>query len=301
MTDVMAFSQSKLWMPLCSDRASTRTVGAVALEHNHKQSRFASAAARPGQLATPAQVDGHPTAHSWSCQYPGLVWLGDVTSAPCQSVLQCPVDVQQQGREQSQPHSGSIDSCATSVPTGVLDSDPSPSIWLELQPAPTLGRKPGSYLLGVLVTVVDDVASDFVYGPRGTIGRPPGLLTLSIIDELHSCKLLSSACEERWLAFLQIWQNAGWSPNSLVDFVSTLTPLQNRNDLDEDFICSVTRDYLHGYIADLYTKEGFVMVMRSDVEEFLDIVHRQYSQCDAVLLPAKDAVSRLKVLIHMQN
>ena len=70
--------------------------------------------------------------------------------------------------------------------------------------------------------------------------------------------------------------------------------------MDEDFICSVTRDYLHGYIADLYTKQGFAM-MRSDVEDFLDIVHHQYSQCDVVLPPAKDAVSRLQVLIRMQT
>ena len=211
-------------------------------------------------------------------------------------------NVQQQGHEQSQPPVF-VDRCAssTSVPIGVMDSDSSSIIWLDLQSPPTLGKKPGSYLLGVLVTVVDDVASDFVYGPHGTIGRPPGLLTLSIIDELHSCKLLNSDCEERWVAFLQIWQNAGWSPNSLVDFVTTLTPLQNRNDSDEDFICSLTRDHPHNYIADLYTKEGFVMVLRSDVEDFLDIVHQQYSQRDAVLLPAEDAVSRLQVLIQTQT
>ncbi len=97
------------------------------------------------------------------------------------------------------------------------------------------------------------------------------------------------------------WQKAGWSPTSLVDFVTTLRPLQFRNYLDKDFICSVTRHYLHGYIADLCTKEGFVMVMRSDVEDFLDIVHHYFSQCDAVLLPAKDAVSRLQALIQTQT
>lgn len=86
-----------------------------------------------------------------------------------------------------------------------------------------------------------------------------------------------------------------------MDFVTTIRPLQYRNDLDEDFICSVTRDYLHDYIADLYTKEGFVMVMRSEVEDFLDIVHHQYSQCDAVLLPAEDAVSRLQAAIQAQS
>ncbi|DBA81503.1 TPA: hypothetical protein ACH3X1_007279 [Trebouxia sp. C0004] len=91
-------------------------------------------------------------------------------------------------------------------------------------------------ICGVLVTVVDEAAGDFVFGPHGTIGRPQGLMTPSIIDKIHSAKLLSSACEKRWLAFPQIWRSAGWSPTSLVDFVSRLRPLQYRNDLDENFI-----------------------------------------------------------------
>ena len=157
---------------------------------------------------------------------------------------------------------------------------------------------PGPYLLGALVSVVDDVVSDFVFGPNGTPGRPEGLMTISIINKLHIAKLLSSACQERWLLFLQLWQNAGWDSISLLEFASTLRPLQYRNDLDEAFMQSVTREYLHGFIADLYAKQGFAMVMRSDVEEFLDIVHKQYSQADAVLLPAEDAVNRLQMLFR---
>lgn len=155
---------------------------------------------------------------------------------------------------------------------------------------------PGPYLLGILATVVDKVASDFVFGPFGTPGRPRGLMTISIIHQLDSAKLLSAICQENWLAYLLLWQNAGWNPESLIDFVDRLRPLTYRNDLDEDFIQSVTSEYLHKYIADLYTKQGFRTVKRSDVNDFLDIVQRQYSQCDAVLLPAKDAVSRLQVL-----
>ena len=282
---------------------------ALVFGQNHKRLHFAFAAARLGQPAKPRELEGHSSAYSWSCQFPSLEWVGNVTSAPCKSVPQYPLDVQQghEQYEQSQPHFVLIDSCAknTSLPTGVLEGVPLPSMCLEVQSAATqqYGNRalPGKYLLGVLVTVVDEVVGDFVFGPHGTIGRPQGLMTLSIIDNLHRAKLLSSACEERWLAFLQTWQSAGWSPTSLVDFVSELRPLQYRNDLDENFICSVTRDYLHGYVADLYTKQGFAMVMRSDVEEFLDIVHRQYSQSDAVLLPAKDAVSRLRVLLHKQT
>jgi len=116
---------------------------------------------------------------------------------------------------------------------------------------------PDKYLLGILVTVVDEVASDFVYGPIGTAGRPGGLRTISIVDKLHSAKLLTVACQGRWLAFLDLWQTAGWDPSSIVEFADTLRPLQYRNDLDEGFIQSVAKDYPYTYIADLSTKQGF--------------------------------------------
>lgn len=145
------------------------------------------------------------------------------------------LDALQQGREKSQHHFVLIDRCAssTSLPVGVPEAVPWVLwVWLELQSIATQqnGKMLGTYLLGVLATIVDDVLSDFVHGPHGTIGRPPGLMTLSIVEKLHSCKLLSSVCEERWLSFLQIWQKAGWSRTSLVDSVTTLRPLQYRND-----------------------------------------------------------------------
>lgn len=56
---------------------------------------------------------------------------------------------------------------------------------------------PSKYSVGVLVTVVDEVAGDFVFGPHGTIGRPQGLMTGSVNDKLHSAKLLSSVCQEK--------------------------------------------------------------------------------------------------------
>ena len=147
-------------------------------------------------------------------------------------------------------------------------------------------------MLGILVTVVDEAAADFVFGLHDSIDRPGGLITVSGIEKLDSVKLLSDSCQKRWLQFLEPWHAAGWDANSLAQFANTLRPLQHRNDLDEAYIQSVDRVYLQKYIADLSTKQGFAMANCSDVEDFLDIVHRLYSQDDAVLMTAKDSTGR---------
>lgn len=152
--------------------------------------------------------------------------------------------------------------------------------------------QPGTYLLGLLVTVVDEVAGDFVFGPCDSDDIPGGLATVSAIDKLDSVKLLSDSCQKRWVTFLEPWHAAGWDATSLSDFANTLRPLCYRNDIDQAYVRSVSRDYLQKYIADLFTKQGFAMVDRYDAEDFLDIVHRLYSQHDAVLLLAQDAASR---------
>ena len=223
-------------------------VDALLPGQTHNQLHFLSAAARLDQSAKLTNLEEHPATHNSSCQDPGLLRDADVTNAPCKSVPQHPVDFQQQGHGESQPHSVWTD-LSTSLLMLRNVTEWIPGVCSELQPAATQQHAnkatPGRYLLGVLVTVVDNVASDSVFGPDGIAGRPEGMMHLSVIDNVHSAKLLSRVCEERWLAFLEIWQNAGWSPTSLVDFVSTLRPLQYRSDLDGAFICSVTRDYLH--------------------------------------------------------
>lgn len=43
-----------------------------------------------------------------------------------------------------------------------------------------------SDLLGMLVAVVDDAASDFVYTPPGTPGRPDGMMDVSFLASMAS-------------------------------------------------------------------------------------------------------------------
>ena len=199
--------------------------------------------------------------------------------------------------EQKHAQSAITDSCLNGSSTRCFawENIACGSSQLELQHASMRRRRaeqPGTYLLGILVTVMDEAASDFVFGPHDSVDRPGDLITVSGIEMLDSVKLLNDSCQKRWLTFLDPWHAAGWDATSLSDFTKTLRPLQHRNDLDEAYIWSISRSYLQKYIADLFTKQGFAMVNRCDVEEFLDIVHRLYSQRDAVLLPAKDAKSR---------
>lgn len=148
-------------------------------------------------------------------------------------------------------------------------------------------------LLGVLVSVVDEVASNFVFGPYGTAGRPKGVMDISIMHSLLSARPSGSACNNRWL---RQWQNAGWDVDSLLDFANTIRPLQYRDDLDDEYIDGLTKEDLLKCIAELYSKQVFTMVKQCDVEAFIEIVHHHFSKPDAVLLPKSG--DEYKVLIH---
>ena len=54
-------------------------------------------------------------------------------------------------------------------------------------------------LLGMLVAVVDNAASDFVYGPLGTPGRPGGVMDVSFLSSMASGHLLSADGHKMWI------------------------------------------------------------------------------------------------------
>lgn len=142
------------------------------------------------------------------------------------------------------------------------------------------------YLLGLLVSVVDEVASNFVYGPCGTTGRPKGVMDITIIESLAASKLLSSACHNRWLKFLQQWQTAGWSVDELLEFAGTMRPLQYNNYCENDtYIDGVTKEDLLKRITELYATLTFTLMGQSDVENFVEVVACHFSKPNAVLLP----------------
>ena len=80
--------------------------------------------------------------------------------------------------------------------------------------------------LGVVASLLDTIASKYVFGPMYTIGRPRGYLTLDTICELDEYKVLSTVQHNRWLQFVQVWRTAGWSRADLVLLTKEMRPLQ---------------------------------------------------------------------------
>ena len=140
------------------------------------------------------------------------------------------------------------------------------------------------YLLGILVSVVDEVASNFVYGPYGTAGRPIGVLDISIIHNVVAAKRLPPACLSRWLKFLQQWQNAGWSEDSLLGFADIIRRLQYRDDFDNTYIAEVTKQDLLERVKELYAKQTFRLMGQSYVVDFVEVVDRHFAKSNSVLL-----------------
>lgn len=143
-------------------------------------------------------------------------------------------------------------------------------------------------MLGVLVSVVDEVASNFVYGPYGTAGRPKGVLDISIIHNVAAAKRLPPACLSRWLKFLQQWQNAGWSEDSLLGFAEVIRRLQYTDDFVNADIAGVTKQDLLERIKEMYAKQTFILMGQSDVGDFVEVVDRHFAKPNSVLLPLSD-------------
>ena len=148
----------------------------------------------------------------------------------------------------------------------------------------------------MLVAVVDNAASDFVYGPPGTPGRPGGMMDVSFLASMASGHLLSADGHKRWMQLLHVWQTAGWSLQALLQVTDELRPLQYGSDLEMADSASVQATQLTCCIAkycDQAQEQTF-----DRLSEFLAVVQRHFSQRNAVLMPAEDALARLS-LIHL--
>lgn len=149
-------------------------------------------------------------------------------------------------------------------------------------------------LLGMLVAVVDDAASDFVYGPFGTPGRPDGVIDVSLLSSMASGHLLSADGHKRWMQFLHVWKNAGWSLQNLLQVTDELRPLQYGSDLEMADLASVQEAQLKSCLAK-YCDPAEEQT-HDRLSGFLAVVQRYFSDCNAVLMPAEDALKRLSMI-----
>ena len=62
-------------------------------------------------------------------------------------------------------------------------------------------------LLGMLVSLLDSISSDFVFGPIGTEGRPAGALSIEMLNKLDVGQLLSCAERHRPHQVLSVWHS----------------------------------------------------------------------------------------------
>lgn len=149
-------------------------------------------------------------------------------------------------------------------------------------------------LLGMLVAVVDNAASDFVYGPAGTPGRPDGVLDVSFLCSMASGHLLGAVGYKRWMQFLHVWQNAGWSLQALLQVTDELRPLQYGFDLEMADLANVQAAQLYCCIAEYCDQAQDQTETR--ISSFLAVVQKHFSQHNAVLMPAEDAFERLAMI-----
>ena len=149
-------------------------------------------------------------------------------------------------------------------------------------------------MLGMLVAVADDAASDFVFGPHGTSGRPDGVPDIGLLSDLDSSGLLGSDGHNRWTQFLHVWQSAGWSLQTLLQVADKLRPLQYGSALEMADLVGVKAEQLNSCIAEYRLQNSETHNLAADkLTDFLAIIQQNFSQYDSVLLLAEDAVQRL--------
>ena len=144
-------------------------------------------------------------------------------------------------------------------------------------------------VLGMLVAVIDDAASDFVFGPPGSKNRPDGMLDLDFLHTIYCAGFLSQEEHVRWTKFVQVWSQAGWKLPELLQVADELRCLQYGSDLQLADLPNISQEQLAKCIAKYSEFQDGADVLK----DFARVVHQYLSQSEAVLLPATDVQQRL--------
>ena len=167
----------------------------------------------------------------------------------------------------------------------------------EQSPKPQLPLFNNYAWLGLLVTLIEGVAGDYVCGPFGSDGRPKVVFNISLIQSLDAVSQLPQACQVRWLKFLQIWERAGWVLPCL-ELADDLRPLQYGSGLRKEDVQDVTAHRLSQCIAEFCKDEGWDESVHLELKDFLIVVQQNFSDPAAVLLPAKGVQQRLHGILR---
>lgn len=157
-------------------------------------------------------------------------------------------------------------------------------------------------LLGVMASLLDMVASDYVFGAMNTIGRPRGYITLQTIYEMDDDKQLSTVQHHRWLQFLQVWKSAGWGCSDVILLTEELRPLQYGHPQPQAQTAKVGANQMLKCISSYGNSQGHRRFkLKESLIRFLNVVQQNFSSPRTVLLRDLDVNARLSKVQVMNN
>lgn len=157
-------------------------------------------------------------------------------------------------------------------------------------------------LLGVMASLLDNAASDYVFGAVNTIGRPRGYITLETICEMDDDKQLSTVQHHRWLQFLQVWKSAGWGCSDVILLTEELRPLQYGHPQPQAQTAKVGANQVLKCISNYGNSQGHRRFkLKESLIRFLNVVQQNFSSPRTVLLRDPDVNARLSKVqvMHM--
>ena len=132
-------------------------------------------------------------------------------------------------------------------------------------------------LLGVMASLLDNVASDYVFGAMNTIGRPRGYITLETICELDNEERLSTVQHHRWLQFLQVWKSVGWGCSDVILLTEELRPLQYGHPQPEAQTANVGANQMLQCISSHGNSQGHRRFkLKASLIRFLNVVQQKH-------------------------
>lgn len=141
-------------------------------------------------------------------------------------------------------------------------------------------------LLGMLVSLLDSISSEFVFGPTGTEGRPAGGLSIEMLDKLDVGQLLSCTERHKWHQVLSVWHIAGWRPSGLQVITSELRPLSYGCGLSLMDLAGVPAQQIDDCIIQYCHACGYGPVELESFQDFFSILKQQFASSSNIFLPA---------------
>lgn len=149
-------------------------------------------------------------------------------------------------------------------------------------------------LLGVMASLLDNVASDYVFEAMSTSGRPRGYITLETICKMDDDNQLSTAQHHRWLQFLQVWKGAGWGCSDVVLLTEELRHLQYGHPQSQAQTAKVGANQMLKCISSYGNSQGHRRFkLKESLTRFLNVVQQNFSSPRTVLLRDSDVNARL--------